>query len=258
MKSYLIRILLLFVTITFTNVVMAQKAYKAIEQKAMHDYQTKQYDNALSSYQSLLKENPENALLYYNIANVYYRKNAIPEAILAYKNALFFNPDLKEASTNLKLAQSRITKSIKKHDAIFFVLWWQRVSHFTMSNTWAIIAVLCFLIWMIQQYLVRIKRKHIPIQVAVLTICICLCSVLLSFYAAAQKNNSTEVIVLKDDVSLYVAPNASSKKITTLIAGQELEIIKKDKNWIKVKADQQSAAWVFADQVALVGDTKAF
>ena len=86
----------LLITISFvypSSEVLMQAANKAVNKK--------QYQTALKIYQKALQSGANKAIVYYNMANVYYRQNNIPQAINHYRKTTRWAPHFKNAYLNL-------------------------------------------------------------------------------------------------------------------------------------------------------------
>src|SRR5437867_3206445 len=100
------RNIVFIITILLTGAVPSYAAgdHNATWQKGNAFYQQKQYDSAAFYYEQLAALKPQNAEIYYNIGNTYYRLNKIGPSVLNYERALKINPGYKEAHENLLLA----------------------------------------------------------------------------------------------------------------------------------------------------------
>ena len=93
-----------FITVQITLVVAMSFAYPASEvlMKAANKAMNKnQYKVALKIYKKALEEGANKAIVYYNMANVYYRQNNIPEAINHYRKTIDLAPHFKNAYLNM-------------------------------------------------------------------------------------------------------------------------------------------------------------
>ena len=100
--------------------------------KATSFYLQKQYDSAANYFELIAASKPQNAELYYNLGNVYYRMNRIAPAVLNYERALRINPSYTEAQDNLAITHARINNHTLPADDIFFVEWWKSITAHTM------------------------------------------------------------------------------------------------------------------------------
>src|SRR5579875_3894304 len=112
----------------------AADTYNNLWQKGNNYYQQKQYDSASYYYEQIAVRQPQNADVYYNLGNTYYKLNNIGLAVLNYRRALRINPDFKEAKDNLFLTESRINNRIPYSGDIFFIKWWKSLTRETRAT----------------------------------------------------------------------------------------------------------------------------
>jgi hypothetical protein len=108
-------------------------------------YAHKMYDSALSSYRAALRQDSSSALLQFKLANTHYRLNQTGEAVFAYEKALHLQPGFGPAAENLRLIQKNLSPSAESSD-VFFLRWWKSLTRASLSNTWALLALSCFLL----------------------------------------------------------------------------------------------------------------
>ena len=68
-------------------------------------YQNGNYQEAISSYEKVLKTEQHSSELYFNLGNCYYKLNKVAPAIFNYEKALLLNPSDSEITNNLAFAQ---------------------------------------------------------------------------------------------------------------------------------------------------------
>ena len=85
------------------------------------------YQRALTSYKQLLAAGIENAKLYYNVGNIYFRLNDLGRAIANYRRGLRLEPSNPRLQANLRYALSlRVDKIEPSHHASLLsqILFW--------------------------------------------------------------------------------------------------------------------------------------
>src|SRR5690606_26240313 len=88
--------------------VFASGNYNDWWQKGNQYYEQKNYDSAAYYYNRIATLQPNDAEVYYNLVNTYYRLNLVGKAVLNYERALKYAPNHQLAADNLYLTQSRI------------------------------------------------------------------------------------------------------------------------------------------------------
>lgn len=130
--------------------------------KANQLYRNKMYDSAANLYMQMIDEGYCHADLFYNAGNAFYRNKDIGMAVWCYEKAIQHHNEL-HYRDNLALARKKITDPIPMQKPIFFVRWWQTMYHLLPLTGWALIALLSFLIFMINAF-VRLWRNRVGVS----------------------------------------------------------------------------------------------
>ncbi len=80
-------------------------------------YQKRNYEEALKTYQDAIQKSDDIKLQaqgYYNIGNTLYRLNKWPESILAYQQALKLDPNDDDAKYNLEYVRAKLKENAQK------------------------------------------------------------------------------------------------------------------------------------------------
>ena len=82
-------LLLLFTFICFSNV--PAQELETIMKQGNDFYQNKQFDEAINSYETILKQGYISSELFYNLGNAYYRVGQLGKSILYFEKYQFIN-----------------------------------------------------------------------------------------------------------------------------------------------------------------------
>ncbi len=74
-------------------------------QKGNESYEAGDFDQAIEEYQKIVDLGIKNSKVFYNLGNVYFRKNQLGRAILNYRRALSLDPRDEDGIANLKFAK---------------------------------------------------------------------------------------------------------------------------------------------------------
>jgi len=236
------------VLLLFTFSAKADVPYNGWWQQANRLYQQKNYDSAAVLYEKIASLKTENAEVYFNLGNAYYKLNKIGPAVLNYERALRYRPGYSEASDNLELTQSRISNRIRSSQDIFFVAWWKALTRAQLASVWAITSLILFLFAL--SYFVARKWGKTPSwlqpQIALLTLAVCVCTIVFAYISARrQVVHNTAVVMeqnaafrkdLKSTQSLLLVPEGTVLKIESEISG-----------WSQVKLPDGRTGWIRAD-----------
>ena len=240
-KTYLISALILFSCYHS----MAVGNYNAQWQKGTIFYQQAQYDSAAYYFEQIAALKPQNADVYYNLGNTYYRLNKIAPAVLNYQRALQINPDYKEAKDNLALTESRISNHIQTTSDVFFLDWWHTITHPNKTGAWSVAALITFILIIVVLFVRRYQKSghKIPVQLPGILGFFCICFLVLAFAAAKKAQQSNEAVVMENDVPL-MNNEQKGKPLSLIPEGTTVKILDEKPNWIEVSLPDGRSGWV--------------
>jgi hypothetical protein len=222
--------------------------------KATNFYIQKKYDSAAYYYELVAATRPQNAEVYYNLGNTYYRLNKIAPAVLNYERALHTDPTYREAQDNLAITQARISHQINVAEEIFFVAWWHSATTSTTATTWAIVALACFLLalgaWWARRYVAAGAR--LPVQLPGIFGFVSMCAMIFGFAAAANSAAPHKAVVFENDTPLMNSQQMKGKPAALLPEGTTLGIISEAGDWMRVRLPDSRTGWVRVAMVSKV------
>jgi tetratricopeptide (TPR) repeat protein len=224
----------------------ADANYKYQWQKGNDFYNLKQYDSASFYFEQIAALKPQNAEVYYNLGNAYYKLNKIPQAVLNYERALRINPDYKEARDNLSLTQIRINNHIPATSDIFFITWWQALTHPNKAAAWSVFALVTFVIIiaiLLAPKLQKNKGFSLPAQVPGILAFICACFLVLSFFASEKVNEHSSGVVMQNDAPL-MNNEQKGKPLILVPEGTTVKIKNERAPWIEVTLPDGRSGWM--------------
>lgn len=213
--------------------------------KAVAFYEQKEYDSAAYYFEQLATAKPKDAVVYYNLGNSYYRLNRIAPAVLNYERALKIDPGYKEAKDNLSLTQNRIPNRIAEAEDIFFVDWWHSLTSARKAATWAVLALISFILIIIISYLRKFnaRGRSIPAQVTGVTAFLFFCFLVLAFVSANNSYGSTNAVVMENDIPL-MSTAGKGKPLALIPEGTTVKMQEPKDNWIEVTLPDGRSGWV--------------
>jgi tetratricopeptide (TPR) repeat protein len=199
MKQVVVLILSCCIALT---VIAGNKENKTWQQ-ANNAYNKKNFEQAVSYYEQLLVSKPQNASLYFNLGNSYYKLNKIGEAVLNYQKALRIQPFFQEAKDNLELTTSRIPNRIPIVGEIFFVRWWKTITRASLSSFWAAISLFLFLVSIGLLMLQNLGKINLNVsKISLISFVLCTFFLLFAFSSANRKSNHNIAVVMQQDSPL--------------------------------------------------------
>lgn len=224
--------------------------YDALWQQGTTCYQQLKYDSAAYYFNRIAAIKPKNAEVYYNLGNTYYRLNKIALAVLNYERAIQINPEYKEAKDNLLLTQNRISNHIQSTSDIFFMNWWQNTTHPNKAGTWAIAAVVTFML-IIASFMVRRFVKggdSLPVQVPGILGFVCVCFLVLAFASAKRIQEVTTAVVMQNDAPL-MNTEQKGKPLALVPEGTTVRITGEKGTWLEVTLPDGRSGWLQQDLI---------
>lgn len=238
---YLLVLLVAFFACFQTNAAGTENLYW---KKANLFYEQKQYDSAAFYYEQIVRLQPHDAHVYYNLGNAYYRLNLVGPAVLNYEKALHARPSYKEAADNLALTQSRISNRIQPIPEIFFVRWWHQLTCAGMAGVWAFVCAAIFLALiglLIAQTLKKIRK--VPSQLLVALGCINILVLVFAVSSATNMADSKRGVVMQNDAPIYSTP-AQGKATNLVPEGTTVDITGDKAAWMEIKLPDGRTGWI--------------
>ena len=227
------------------EIVIAESEAEAAYRNGNFNESIKLYESQIAENKLTNKESPE---LYYNLANAYFRDNQVAKAIVNYERALLLDPGDSDIRHNLRFAKTRIEDKIDSADNLVINKWIRTVQNLYSANTWAIIAVVFFIILIVTIGAYMISTEITIRKISFYTGIVLLSLVILSnVFAFKQKNkvvNHNTGIVMSASVSIYTSPDAHSQELFRLHEGSKVTIKRVEGNWYEIVIANGSVGWL--------------
>lgn len=245
------RIIAIFIFIYLVFPVIGNAAgYKELWKRAADHYHAKQYDSAVLYFEQVAASKPQNAEVYFNLGNAYYRMNKVALAVLNYQRALFIDPDYKEARENLEITQARIPNHTTQVEDIFFIGWWKQLTAHTMATDWAVASLITFLLIIFSVWARRFMAigARIPVQLpGILTFVFC-CFLIFGFVAAANSRQSPDAVVMENDTPM-MNEQLKGKPLALLPEGATVKVVSQRGTWVEVSLPDSRTGWIMQSQM---------
>lgn len=163
-------------------------------------YQKGQYEVAAKMYEQLLGKG-ENAYIYYNLGNAYYRMHDLAHAILNYERAALLEPGNPDIRFNLSLARSKTEDKVADTDQFFVFYWFNSIVNSHNTDGWAHMALVAFVMMLILIGVFFFGKLPVIRRIALyLSVFLFVCVVMFNVFALVQRNellSKTRAIVMK-------------------------------------------------------------
>jgi len=219
----------------------AQNAFES----ANTAYAEGRYAEAAAAYEDLLLEQ-QNASLYYNAGNAYFKQGELAKAILNYERALRLEPNHKDAKFNLEFARSKITDNIVEHD-FFLSLWAKAVRNTLSEHTWTILSIVLFILCLAGILLFLLGHepwlRKTAFHTAWVALVFCIVSGLNAGSLHKRDTLRNEAIITQGIVNAKSSPDRSGTDLFTLHEGTKVTIRETLGEWVNVKVGKNEG-WI--------------
>ncbi|MGB5364194.1 MAG: tetratricopeptide repeat protein [Aureibaculum sp.] len=224
--------------------------------KANKLYQSEKYDEALNLYNKIDQAGLQSDLLYYNIANAYYKLNKVASAIYYYEKALLLNPNNDDARFNLGFAKRMAIDNIEPLPKTFSQKINENIILKLTYNTWAWVAVGLSFLFAILFFLYHFSYNSLYKRIYFITgnISAFLAMIIIAFAYQNYNYFSTHIdaIIFAQQTDVKSAPTKSSEVNFELHEGTKVEILESLDNWKKIKIADGRIGWLIADDLKVL------
>lgn len=225
----------------------------SLKQKADQAYAAQNYQEAIRTYELILKEgvSPE---VYYNLGNAYYRTENITYAIINYERALLLSPGDADIRFNLQMAREKTIDKITPVSEMFFVTWYRALVNMASVDGWAVGAqiLLTLAVILVLVYLFTTPvwlRKCGFFGAFALLVAFGFCNL----FAYQQKEalvNRTGAVVTASAVTVKSTPAQTGTDLFVIHEGTKVEIIDDSmKEWKEVRMADGKQGWLQTRQI---------
>lgn len=252
--KYLLSISFILVPILIFQIGFSDTESASLYNKANEHYTRKEYQKALEIYLELLERGVQNPLLFYNLANTYYRTGRLGYAMLYYEKALLLKPFDRDIRANLTFVERNLIDRIRplRDEGVFRIF--KNLSSYLKPKITVIIESLFFTLFIIFMQififfpLLRERMKKPLITMAVLFI-ISLTGVLGQW--SSIKNHPRGVIIA-ETVEVKSSPITESETLFSLHSGTRFRLIEKRDEWIRFSIADGRQGWIKLNTTALI------
>ena len=231
--------------------------------RANQAYKQELYNEALKLYLQEAEQTGVSSSLYCNIGDTYYRLKDNVHAVLYYERALLLDPSNNDARFNLEFVRGKMQLPDDAGDS-WFSNWVDQTVSRLSSNTWAIIAIITFLLFLAglaaYLFLDNVLMRKIGFFGGALMIVASILANLAAFHVYHKATSGNGAIVMPETVTLSTAPRAPRDKdeeAFELQQGTRVEIVdsisdKTSGKWLQVSTAGGHKAWLNAKDVEVI------
>lgn len=219
-------------------------------------YQKGEFEKAKEIYQEIANKGIRNKILYFNLANTYYRLNEIPNAILFYERAHLLDPFDEDINFNLQMANLRTIDKFEPIPKFFLNQWWGNLRNILNSEQWAIASVitiwLCAFAFALFLIFKTSKAKKITFLVGAILFLTFLSTSILAYSRYKYENSHTHAIIFATNSYIKSSPEETATDLFILHQGTKVEILDKISNWYKIRLPNGNIGWIKKDELEII------
>ena len=246
------RILLLFI-ISLASYFSPLTSHALTKAEADSAYVRGEYQQAISAYESLLKQGVS-ADLYYNLGNAYYRTENITRAVLNYERALLLSPSDRDIRFNLQMARSKTIDKIVPEQEMFFVTWYRSLVNLASVDGWARTALLALALAIVLALLYlfaeRIWLRKVGFFGALLLLAVFAAGNLFAHQQKQQLTHRRGAIITAPAVNVKSTPAKQGTDLFILHEGTKVTITDASmREWKEIRLADGKEGWVETRQM---------
>jgi tetratricopeptide (TPR) repeat protein len=248
MDSIKRNILSALLILVFTTGAFAQESVTTKFNQGVAYFSAGSYKEALQSWTEVYNTGYRSAALCYNMGNAAFKLNMIPQAILYYERAYLLKPANEDINYNLQIAKTLIVDRFQEIPELFFVRWYNFVSLFLSSNSWARISITSFILSLLflslYIYSPRYRHKVIGFWFAVSLFTLSLGSFVFSSRNKFLVHDSHKAIITTAVISGKSSPDSSGTDLFVLHEGTKVSVEDEVGEWLEIRLSDGNKGWV--------------
>ncbi|MCX6254863.1 MAG: tetratricopeptide repeat protein [Bacteroidia bacterium] len=246
---------LLFITSIASEAVSQEISTEKFNQGVSY-FTSGSYKEALQVWTDIYNSGSRSANLNYNIGNAYFKLNNIPDAILFYERAYLLNPSDENINYNLQIARTLIVDRFQEIPELFFVRWYNFMSLFLSTNTWAKVSIISFILSLLLLslyiYSSRYRHKVLGFWLAVFLFILSAASLAFTLRNESLVYDSHKAIISSPLVSGKSSPDNSGNDLFVLHEGTKVSIEDEVGEWFEIRLSDGNKGWVPVNSLNII------
>lgn len=219
-------------------------------------YSQGKFQEALDKYHKIEEEGLASDMLYFNIANSYFKLNRYGKAILYYERALTLNPSDRDIRHNLSLTNSFIVDNIDTLPEFILKTWMRDVNYLLSANQWTYLSLFIFALSALFMLLFRygpsqIIRKSSFFMSALSMIV----AVIMILFAVNQRKafvKDNAAVVMSAVSTIRSSPDNSGNTLFILHEGTKVILLERLGSWRRIELSDGRQGWVPESDIEVI------
>lgn len=231
-----------------TSVLQVNGQNDVLFKKGIDSYNEGRYSEAISYYETILKNKEHSAALYFNLGNCYYRMNRIAPSIYYYEKALILDPNDTEIQNNLAFARQMTVDAIEEMPETGLAKAYQGTAGSLSYEQWAYLSILfvCLgILSYIVYFLVRYStQKRIALVSSLVLLLLGFMFVALAYIGQQDYQKDQPAIIFADAIIVRAEPNRRSEPVFELHEGTKVQVLDELEDWNKIQLANGQEGWL--------------
>lgn len=219
-----------------------------LKQQADSAYASEHFDVAREMYLQLVGKG-ENAAIYYNLGNTYYRLDSMAQAVLWFERAAQLDPSDDDIRFNLAMARNKTVDRIIPRHEMFFVSAWKTLMHGQSVSEWAYSAIAVFTLGLLLVglyiYSSRVALRKVGFFGALLSLLLCVLFNVMAYNLRQYNDTHTAGIIMEPAVTVRSTPTKSGTDLFVIHEGTRVEIRDNSmRDWVEIQIADGKVGWI--------------
>jgi tetratricopeptide (TPR) repeat protein len=256
MKFTVRHIIILLLLVLTADLVSGQEERSVKFKKGVEYYTASKYQEALNEWLDIYNTGYRSAELEYNIGNAYFKLNNVPGSILFFERAQLLKPADNNINYNLQIARTLVVDKFEEIPELFFVKWFDFLSLLLSTNTWAVISLISFLLFLILLsvyiYSAGYRIKVLGFWFALLFLIISASSLTFTIRNKSLVYNSNRAVIFAPSLNGKSSPDNSGTDLFILHEGSKVTIEDQVGEWYEIKLTDGNKGWVPSNSLTII------
>ena len=217
-------------------------------------YQEGSFEEAARGYEEVSTLGFEDAVVYYNLGNAYFKAGHLGRAVLNYERALVLMPQDDDIITNLAYANELVAGSVEPLSLPLVVRWVVAIYRYLDLNVLAKALSVLFIVGGIAFYIVLDERwislrKHASVVVVVGSVLILANGATLIFKLLETSSVHVGAIILKEKADVRSGPSQENPRLAEINEGLKVVILTEREGWYQISLENGLVGWLKTSEV---------
>ncbi len=211
---------------------------------------------AITRYEQILSNEMESPQVYFNLGNAYLKSGSVTKAIINYERAKKLAPEDEDISTNLRLANLRITDKIEALPELFLTEWKNSFLHSLSERQWSWLCVLLLVtglaLFLLYTASRRLALRQLGFWGGIVILLLSLSTFFIARHQYRLSAQRSEAIITGKEVTVMGSPDEKGTRLFILHEGTKVNVTDENGDWNEVKLSNGNVGWMKKNELELI------